>query len=490
MNTTNTRLSSVVIPKELGFILFVLAVVFILWPARVDAATFSVAPGTSEAAADSVCQLGEAITNINDGTRTNADCVEVGAYATNDTINLPAGTITGDGSGFTFNKAAKVVGQGVGVSIISNKDLYLYGGSSPSSEFTLQSFTMSGGGMVGVQETYRSVLKDMELESTDDFWIGLEVEGSGRVDVIDSYFHGQLNMTGSGLSDAIHVVANNSAEIEINIERTTINQVTHGIVLRYGGSGTGNINALIRNTTITGIGTPTTYSVGSGFDYGNSAAGIIAYGGGSGGSIGTVNYTTINNTYSSKVPNNNAAAIFEATDGDGQVSHTAQNDLYAMGNGSTSENYRRYSGSGSPTFTTTSNGGNVSSDSTLGTLLTKTTDKHSLTTLANFLGVLQNNGGAVPTLALLEGSPAINAGTSVGGLATDARGSARVLGASADAGAFESSFGVAGNNAVVPKVPNTGFGLLKNNPVAVLITTLISSAIIYITARKYKLLKK
>jgi hypothetical protein len=106
------------------------------------------------------------------------------------------------------------------------------------------------------------------------------------------------------------------------------------------------------------------------------------------------------------------------------------------------------------------------------------------------LGVLQNNGGAVPTVALLEGSPAINAGTSIGGLATDARGSARVLGASADAGAYESSFGVAGNNAVVPKVPNTGFGLLKNNPVAVLAATLISSAIIYITARKYKLLKK
>ena len=55
------------------------------------------------------------------------------------------------------------------------------------------------------------------------------------------------------------------------------------------------------------------------------------------------------------------------------------------------------------------------------------------------LGELQDNGGFAPTVALLENSPAINAGSNLGGLTTDQRGEGfdRTVGAGTDIGAFE-----------------------------------------------------
>lgn len=55
------------------------------------------------------------------------------------------------------------------------------------------------------------------------------------------------------------------------------------------------------------------------------------------------------------------------------------------------------------------------------------------------LGPLANNGGSVDTRALLSGSPAIDAGTSTGCPATDARGITRPQGPSCDIGAFETA---------------------------------------------------
>jgi len=61
------------------------------------------------------------------------------------------------------------------------------------------------------------------------------------------------------------------------------------------------------------------------------------------------------------------------------------------------------------------------------------------------LGPLANNGGSTQTMALLPGSPAINAGTSTGAPATDQRGVSRV--GAVDIGAFESrGFTIAATN--------------------------------------------
>jgi CSLREA domain-containing protein len=55
------------------------------------------------------------------------------------------------------------------------------------------------------------------------------------------------------------------------------------------------------------------------------------------------------------------------------------------------------------------------------------------------LGPLQSNGGPLPTMALLTGSPAINAGSNTNCPAEDERGVARPQGAACDIGAYESA---------------------------------------------------
>lgn len=53
------------------------------------------------------------------------------------------------------------------------------------------------------------------------------------------------------------------------------------------------------------------------------------------------------------------------------------------------------------------------------------------------LGALASNGGSTQTMALLVNSPAINTGTSIGGITTDQRGIARPQGSTPDIGAYE-----------------------------------------------------
>jgi hypothetical protein len=53
------------------------------------------------------------------------------------------------------------------------------------------------------------------------------------------------------------------------------------------------------------------------------------------------------------------------------------------------------------------------------------------------LGPLQDNGGPTQTMALLSGSPAIDAGDNTGAPDTDQRGFARIVGGTIDIGAFE-----------------------------------------------------
>ncbi|MEO1092263.1 MAG: right-handed parallel beta-helix repeat-containing protein, partial [Pseudomonadota bacterium] len=86
------------------------------------------------------------------------------------------------------------------------------------------------------------------------------------------------------------------------------------------------------------------------------------------------------------------------------------------------------------------------------------------------LGPLQNNGGPTPTLALLSGSPAINAGSNPGNLATDQRGAGfdRVVDGEADIGAFEAEATIEPATITVVKEvpvgdPATVFGFFLNS---------------------------
>ncbi len=76
-------------------------------------------------------------------------------------------------------------------------------------------------------------------------------------------------------------------------------------------------------------------------------------------------------------------------------------------------------------------------------------------TFANLrLGPLADNGGPTLTMALLPGSPAINAGTASGAPATDQRGVPRPQGAGVDIGAFEYLYSPVFTGVMVPNTTN------------------------------------
>lgn len=98
--------------------------------------------------------------------------------------------------------------------------------------------------------------------------------------------------------------------------------------------------------------------------------------------------------------------------------------------------------------TITSNSGNVSSDSTCSSYFNNIKDQNNLTNLGLTVAPLTNNGGLVPTRALLQGSPAIDSGVTIPTLIQDARGSVRPQGLAYDSGAYESPFTTASTPAL------------------------------------------
>ena len=178
----------------------------------------------------------------------------------------------------------------------------------------------------------------------------------------------------------------------------------------------------------------------------------------------------------------------------GQPTMTVQNVLLAHNLDEATE--RNCVPAGNPFYNLVSLGNNISSDATCASMFNQSSDLNNTDPLIDDL--TEDNGTWV--LPLLPGSPAINTGGTVG-VEVDQRGISRPQGSAYDIGAYEvlgdstpdpdtgSGSGNGGNagasqTGTVPGVPNTGFHLLANNPLAVLGLTSVSAGTILIISRR------
>lgn len=267
---------------------------------------------------------------------------------------------------------------------------------------------------------------------------------------------------------------------------SAVNGFFVGVGLFFSGTGHGTMNAIITNTTIHNL-----------IDAAGSVAG---FGGGAfsfDSNASTISITVQNATVtgirgSVGQLNNPSAAFFSfggsTSTGQVTVNTTIQNTLLADNlSDSTPSNCfsgdvsALLGGSGPVTSNFTSLGHNMADEATC-TAFTQTGDRLNVSNIASTLGPLQNNGGYVPTRALLAGSPAIGAGGQVLGISTDARGIART--GSFDVGAYQSVLGASTGSSSGGGLGNTG----QNTKAGIMVGIfLISSALaLVITKRKSK----
>lgn len=467
---------------------------------RAHAATLNVTGG---------CTLPIAINSVNAGTNQSGCTATGAAYGTSDTITIPAGTITLTADLPTISEDVVIQGAGMSQTIISGdngqyKTLNINASQASVSGIKLTAYE---GCAIAFSET-NAVLDDIEIDGANstkrnpgNSFCGVEaLAGSGTFtfDSDNLYIH-NINAAGSVYIEGILVNPSGGSTINVELQNTTFSDIhalsggVNGIFMGAGflQTGGGNITANIINTTVddvtsTAITAPfaniafadggdanvttvvnnititgTRGAPGSGFLAGLNTAAFYAIGVGAGASDnGTVNVSIGNSLMADNLLDSTPSNCFEG-------------DLTP-----------NYGGSGTVVTNITSLGHNIADDNSCG--FTQNGDKHDIGNIISTLGSLGDNGGAVPTRALLAGSPAISAGAAVLGITTDARGVARPS-TCPSVGAFQFEGAVCaasttngGTNAAAPNTGIHSVSLLS----AAIATLLGLSAIGYSVAAK------
>jgi hypothetical protein len=443
-----------------------LAVLAIFQTVPTHAASFAVATGNDENTDNSSCSLSEAIENINDQAQTNTDCPA--GDGVNDTINLPVGTITLVADLPALTKTTTITGAGIGDSIIDGDGQYkaVFMLATAAETLSVADFTVTGFKRIAVEvENSNFNVNRVEVDGNNSIGeIGFALAGFGArnavasasttVSINNSYVH-HLNDAVQALGvQGVFVYTSDDALMNVSATNITINDIQNtdsaatgfmimgGIinggspstldatldnitishvrangnafgvgVVNYTGAGDASFNVRARNITITDLvgGNDLNFPT-------QGSTGLVVAGGGASGA-GTVNLETSNLLLSGISRSGTPHAC---------------SDLFDYGT--------VFGGSGSFNGSIVSKGGNVTDDTTCAPYFNHAKDQNNLTNLGSTLGPLQNNGGIVPTRALLQGSPAIDAGVTIAGLTSDARGSVRPQGLAYDSGAYESPF--------------------------------------------------
>ena len=470
---------------------------FLVLKPSAHAATINVVAGTDAINDNGQCQLSEAVQNINDQAQTNDDCVA--GDGNNDTIQMSAGTITltensylggafnpGYQNSIEFTRSFRLIGASTSGTIINGANEFGLIALAVGIDATFQNFSLInpdkelGIGSLGAASTTIDRVKidgnstctaspitvgDATSTSTTivninnvhitDFSCTLAESGALIGLNVDNVGGGNLDLTAANIT-----IDNLSAELALvgmaygvntqtlvtddeaygtvgaDISNVTINNLSSdALAVGFGAnainlSSSSNVavNSTINNVTLSNIqsGAGELTPDGSPVTIPARAFGFQGVSYGSGTTISTVNVK--NMLVVNSIHNGESVAC-----GDLNFNNTA-------------------------TITINSLGGNITEDATCD-FMNAETDRTSQSDLSPFLGSLANNGGSIPTIALLPGNPAIDGGVCGEGVpTTDARGMSRPQGATCDSGAFEvqqatPSGTVAGGKAVAVNVP-------------------------------------
>ncbi len=440
------------------------AVFFVLGTGKSSAATINVVAGSVANAQDGQCRLYEAIQNINDQAQTSPDCPA--GDGNNDTINLPAGTITLLNGLPTFNRSVKIQGQGRSQTILEGDNGGQFNGLSllgtpanDNDEITVKDLTIRS--IHGVAFVVSSTLKSILFENIEIDGNGASFDNGGmggiqataqNVNINNVYIHG---FSGSGSGNnifGVNLLTLGGNNITANISNITVSNLIGSDTSSVGGVtvATGvadslapaNINMTVNNATVDNIqnnGVGTNVYIG----------GIAAVNGGS----SVVNMNVYNTTLRSEGLGSDGfkgvigAAAYSVGQGDtATINITTKNTISAGSSGKSCEIVQdgaEFFGAPSPSGGTNnidinSLGGNIVSDNSCSGSFTQATDKNNIANLKDSLNDLANNGGSNPTILPKAGSLAIDGGVcGQNVLNTDARGISRPQGVTCDSGAVE-----------------------------------------------------
>ncbi len=427
------------------FLLSVLA--FLSFGTDAHAASITVSTDTNP----SPCTLDEAIENINDQAQTNSDCVEAGVYGTDDTITIPEGTVLLTADLVAITEPVIIEGAGMSETVIDGDAQYkglLHNGDT---DFTVKKIKIqrfedyavnSGNGNLTIDQ--------LEVDGSGAVFTGNPMvlflqhnTGSSRsFNITNTHIH-DINTSNANLQVLV-LVTKGSATNTAYVENVTISNISNtgslsavAIGTGFAEIATGGMNGTIRNTTVTNINSSSSAAVAfSAMTFGinnttqlelenvtvTDISGVDSFLGYSAGGIG---------------------ALTAASDPDSQPDSRVRvtNSIIDAQCGTADIGSLVYGpGAGTGIQSITSEGGNLSSDSTCEPYFTEGSDQNNVGNLTSTLGSLSDNGGYVPTTPLLEGSPAVDSGVEVAGMTTDARLAARPQGNAFDSGAYESSF--------------------------------------------------
>ena len=438
---------------------------------RAHAATLNVTGG---------CTLNIAIASVNAGAN-QSGCTAVvspNGYGTNDTITIPAGTITLSADTPTITQSVSIEGAGMAQTTVSgNAGQYRpFNINNSSATVTVQDLKIVsylGQGILSLNGNV--ILSDIEVDGsnalpTSNQLKGVELGNQAAANVTASVNNLYVHDLDASATQGVYAFSISTTTA--NIQNTTVYNINNssgdaGAFFMIATSGT--INATAINTTIDKV-SASAAALGFGA-LGAALSGdvtihvivknvTVAELDGSTGSIGQPSMALFSGGA--------AAATRTVTidvDAENSLLTNNKSDNVSSNCGVINGNVAFGGLTGTVNVAVNSDGHNLSDDSTC-TSFTEDGDQQNVANLFSTLGPLQDNGGPVPTMALLPGSPALTAGGSVLGITTDARGISRP-GTCPSVGAFQfegavcgaSTPSASGDNA---GAPNTGIGSVSS----------------------------